>query len=129
MSHIYHICKLFHIQISDTYVNTYASNELKAIDNVIRSTSIHKHHIIDISPRANILATLHMYVLLHCYCDVHIDPTLLKNKIKTRKCNFHLPCYYHICICNKYAPHIICHMCKLLNVASMVEVGQYIRHI
>ena len=62
------------------------------------------------------LATLNIYVPLHCYCNLHIDPTILQ--ISVKKQNATLPCHCHIPANNKYAPQIphIGHMPKLLGV-------------
>ena len=55
--------QLNHVHIWDNYVCIYTSFQLSAINNV--TTSIHTFHINDICPRANMPATLHMYLPLH----------------------------------------------------------------
>ena len=53
-------------------------------------------------PLKNMPVTLHMYVLLHCNCSLHIDPKILHPSVKTTNCNIYCACYCHICACNKY---------------------------
>ena len=62
--HICHICELLHVHIWNNDVSTFAWCELTAINNVTRNTSIHTFYIIGICPRTNMLATLHILVLL-----------------------------------------------------------------
>ena len=81
---IYHICQLLQVHIWDNYVNLYTSYELTAIDSVTAGTGIFSVHIIGIYPWTNMLPTVYMYVPLHFYCSVHLDPTLLDTSIKNQ---------------------------------------------
>ena len=53
------------------------------MNNVTMKSSIDTFHITAICPEANKPATLHIYILLHCYLSLHIDPTLLHISINT----------------------------------------------
>ena len=53
------------------------------------------HHII-ICPLTNMAATLHIYVLLCCYCSLHIDPHITANISKTAAFAFHATVHVHI---------------------------------
>ena len=113
------LCKLVYVPIWGNYVSIYASYELNAINNVTRCTGIHRFHIIGICLWTNVFATLHIYVLLHGYCSLLMDPALLTYHYQTQqKVNFNLPCYCHICANNKYASQLsyINHMLKLLDI-------------
>ena len=80
-----HIFQLLFVQISDNNVRIYASYQLTAINNVTTSTGIYTFHIFWHMPLNNMSATLHIYFLLHFYCSIHIDPTLLYVKVKTQQ--------------------------------------------
>ena len=54
------------------YINIYQSNDLNRINNSTRSTGMHTIHTTDIYPSTNMATTLDIYVLLHCYCTLHI---------------------------------------------------------
>ena len=79
-----HICQLSQVHIGHNYIHIYTSYELNAINNVFRSTGVHTFHIIDICPLTNMSAILLIYVTLHFYCSLHIDPTLLHMSTKNQ---------------------------------------------
>ena len=68
-------------------------------------------------------ATMHIYLWLHFYCHVHIDPRLLHISTKNKKnfCNIYLLYYCTICASNKYIPQMpyICHMPILFDVHQL----------
>ena len=71
------------MQISDNHVSIYASYELITIN------SDHKHwyvliHIHVICPE-QICLPHQIYVLLLCYCSLHMDPTLLDTQVQQQE--------------------------------------------
>ena len=60
-----------------------ATHEVNATDHVTMGTV----HIFDIYHLTNMVATLHIYVQVHCYCGVPIDPTLVHIKLKHLVCD------------------------------------------
>ena len=50
-----------------------------------QDTLVYMFHNTDICPRTNTPDILHIYVPLHCYCSLHIDPTLLHISVKKKK--------------------------------------------
>ena len=117
--HIRHVCQLVHVHITDSYVSTYASCKLNAINNVTSMTDINSFHTIDIWHRKNIPPTSHTYVPLHHHCGLHIDAMLLYMQVQK------------MTICNRYSTHIlpniwqktyapqmphIHHICKFIHV-------------
>ena len=68
--HRYAICSQFvHVHISDNYVSTYTSYQLKTFNNVTKSTGIHAFHIRDICPTK------------YAYHIAHVCPTVYKLQI------------------------------------------------
>ena len=85
----------------DTMMSVYMPQKLAAISSVTRNTDIHTLYIIGTYTWTCMPATLHIYAQLHCYCSLHIDPTLLhiqikNNNNKTRNYYPYLPHYCHI---------------------------------
>ena len=84
MPQICYILKLVHVQIWGNYVSIYTLYELTAINSVTTSNNIHTFHINGICPWTNMLATLHIYILLHVYCTTHTDLALLHISVKNK---------------------------------------------
>ena len=110
MPHICHICQIVHMQIWNNYFRIYASDELSAIYNVVRKTVIillslltHAHeeiclpHCIYMSPYMSSIA----YTSTQHYCTYQL-------KKWTKKCNYNLYCFCHICARKKYGLNAIC---------------------
>ena len=126
-----HIRKLVHVQISDNHVSIYTSYPLNTINNVIRSTVIHKLHIIDTCPWTNMAVKTHIWPI----------PCLLLPKYRTNVtacihqkktiCNFNLPHYCHICARNKYISQMsnACHLSKLLTGNKWGSMPIYIPYM
>ena len=57
----------------------------------------------------DVATTLHIYYILHCYCVLHVDPTLLHISLRNSKLQhlFHILLLY---MCQQQ----ICHICKLV---------------
>ena len=85
MPQVCHIWRLVHVQIWGEYVLTCTSYQFTGINNIPRSTSLGTLHIIGIFPWKNIPTTLYMYVPLHCYCSLHIEPILLHISAKKQQ--------------------------------------------
>ena len=76
-------------------------------------------------------ATLHIYVSLHCYCNLHIDPTFLHISVKPQQNETLI--YYSIAI---YVPatnmplkwHLLA-TSQITQCASIGELCKYIYHI
>ena len=100
----------------------YISYELNAINNVTSNTAIHTSHITDICPWTNRPATLHIYVPLHFFCSLHIDPILMHASIKCQQTTTF--------ICNttpKYVPvtnvPLKCYICQMPKLRMCISDG------
>ena len=60
-----------------TNVSICASYWLNVVNSVTRNLGIHTFHIISKCPSTNMPTTWCTYVLLHVYCSLHINATLL----------------------------------------------------
>ena len=69
----------------DSDVSTYAWYVFTAINKVTTNIGIHTFHIIAIYPCTIMPGTLHMWVLMHCYCSLHIDPEFLHTSEKLQQ--------------------------------------------
>ena len=114
-----------HLPISPWYQTT--TSILKPNMNLMQSTLspgtvFTYNHIIGICPWTDMAATLQTHVSQHCYCNLHIDPTLLHISV-IKNLNIYLPCYCHICASNKYSHQVksTFHIYKLLEGHWMGE--------
>ena len=82
--HIYHICQLPHVHISDNYVRTYPSYELNVINNMARNIGIYIHSTLLAYAHEEICLPHGTYVQLHLYCSLDKDPTFLHKSIKNQ---------------------------------------------
>ena len=74
------IYKLVHMHIWQNYISTNTSYELIAINNFTISTGLHTFHTSGLCPWTNMSTTLHIIVLLHYHCSIHIEYTLKSKK-------------------------------------------------
>ena len=97
------------------YVRIYASYKPNAMYSVTRNTDIHTFQITGIWPWTNMPVALQIYVPLHNYCGLHIDPTLLYIQVQTQQSPTGTPN-----IIAKYVPEtnmtLKCHICQLVHV-------------
>ena len=110
---LFHTFKLVHVQIWDNYVSIFASYELTSINNVTRSIGTCIFKIIVIHLWTNMPPTLQIYIPLHHYCSLQIDPHYCTQKSKKTVCLLStklVPCMCH----HKYV--LKCHIWKLVHV-------------
>ena len=82
--HICHTCQLVHVHIWHSYVSLYSSYIPTAINNVNRIL-VYIHFTLLVHASEQICMPHCTCISLHCYCSLHIVPTLLHIQVKQKK--------------------------------------------